>query len=298
MRWRGLITPDHTFAVFASRTQRAPIRDARFAALRVKDAICDALRAEDGRRPSVDVEAPDVRVQVRLAGDRATISLDAAGRSLHARGYRDTGGPAPLRETLAAGVLGLARWDGLSPVLDPCCGSGTLPIEAALAARRLAPGLMRDQMGFERWPGHRSKRWDTLRAAAQEAVLPGSEASLVVGRDRRGGALAAARRHAQAAGVGEQIQFVAGSVADAVPPDGAPGLIVANPPYGERLGEIADATALYQDLGEVMRRRFSGWTAAVLVAHEEHERALGLRADARPPLKNGKLDVRLIVARI
>ncbi|MCB9786569.1 MAG: RNA methyltransferase [Deltaproteobacteria bacterium] len=289
-RWRGLLTPAHTLAVYATATGSVH-RDARFVALKAKDAIVDVMREECGERPDVDVTSPDVRVHLRVRGDRVTVALDASGESLHLRGYRTEAGEAPLRETLAAGLLALAGWAGERPLCDPMAGSGTLCIEAALVAMGRAPGLARS-FGFERWPGHRPERWEALKQAARAAERPVEVA--IWGRDHDPAMVTVARANAERAGVGGAVRFEVGDLASAEAPRGPAGLLVTNPPWGERLGEIAALDGLYAELGRVLRERFPGWEAAVLMAHERHAVAVGQPWVDAAPIRNGPVDVRLI----
>jgi 23S rRNA G2445 N2-methylase RlmL len=290
-RWRGLLSPEHTLAVSATVTGELH-RDSRFVALKAKDAIVDAIRDECGERPSVDVHDPDVRVHLRVRGDRLTVALDASGESLHLRGYRTEAGEAPLRETLAAGVLALSGWTGDRPLCDPMAGSGTLCIEAALLALGRAPGLSRPRFGFERWPGHRPERWEAQKAEAR--TMEKAVQVPIWGRDIDPAMLALARANAERAGVADLVRFEVGGVSTASAGDAPPGLVVTNPPWGDRLGEIEALDPLYEDLGQALESRFAGWDASVLLAHERHALKVGHRWSAAIPIKNGPIDVRLV----
>ena len=288
-RWQGLVPATHTLAVDAS-VRDAVFLDGRFAALRVKDAIVDAVRDATGNRPSVDRESPDVGVHLRLTGKHATISLDAAGSSLHERGYRRAAGVAPLRETLAAGVILLSGWPGNVPLVDPMCGSGTLVIEAAMLAAGIAPGLDRS-FGFERWPGHRPQRLERIREEVRASVV--DVEIPIVGRDHDEKVVLAAQRNAERAGVVDLIRFERVPFDQGRAPCEQPGLVVANPPYGHRLGDVKRAEATHSRLGAALRAGFGGWRAVILTAHESHRQALGLEEARTWPLKNGALDVNL-----
>ncbi|MEC9072823.1 MAG: THUMP domain-containing protein, partial [Myxococcota bacterium] len=205
-RWERLCPPDRTIAVRAS-LRNSPFRDERIVALKVKDAIVDTVRDAVGSRPDVSGKDPDVGIHVRLSGTRATFSLDAAGQSLHIRGYRTQSGPAPLRETLAAGALLMSGWDGTSPLVDPMCGSGTLLVEGALIATGRAPGLDRE-FGFQRWPSYRPKAWEAIRQEAVDAIHPAAHP--VVGREVSARVLAYARDNGKRAGVGDAIRWEQG----------------------------------------------------------------------------------------
>ncbi len=242
--WEEHLGVDTTFAVSASTSAPPPLAHAPFLGQRVKDALVDRLRARLGARPDVSRDDPDVRVYVHLAEDgEASVGLDASGESLHLRGYRVAQTPAPLRETLAAAMILASEWRADVPLLDPMCGSGTIAIEAALWAGRVAPGLAR-RFGFERWPRFDRGAWQRLRAEARAAIRPPPVP--ILGRDRDPDAVAAARRNAAAAGVA-----VDWSVADAraTEPLDPPGVIVTNPPYGERL---AGSRVFWRSLGTML----------------------------------------------
>lgn len=290
-RWRGLLTPEHTLAVYATVTGDLH-RDSRFVALKAKDAIVDVLREECGTRPNVDANAPDVRVHLRVRGDRITVALDASGESLHLRGYRTESGDAPLRETLAAGMLGLSQWTGERALVDPMAGSGTLCIEAAMLAMGRAPGLARARMGFERWPGHRPERWESQKTEARASEKTVEVA--IIGSDIDPALVDVARANAERAGVSEFVRFERGELVRASAPEGPPGLVITNPPWGERMGEIEALDTLYEDLGHTLRAGFPGWRASVLLAHERHALKVGHRWSEAIPIRNGPADVRLI----
>jgi putative N6-adenine-specific DNA methylase len=234
--WSEWLTARTTLAVEATVRDSA-ITHSGFAALKLKDAVVDTLRDKLGARPDVDPKDPDVRIVLHLARDEAGISLDLAGAPLHRRGYRADMTPAPLKETLAAAVLTLGGADRERPFIDPMCGSGTIAIEHALAARGIAPGLSR-AFGFQRWPSYRGtlqSAWDRMKEEARRSALAGAPAPIVA-RDRFPAALEAARRNAVAAGVAQDIRFEKGDVRDLVPDaESAAGTICTNPPYGERL---------------------------------------------------------------
>lgn len=298
VHWEGLIPPDRTLAVDASARDNAALRDGRFVALKAKDAIVDTVRDARGTRPSVELEAPDVLVRVTVRGPRAIVALDGAGKAaLHARGYRLVAGRAPLRETLAAGVLMLAGWTGAEPLVDPLCGSGTLPIEGALLARGIAPGTLGRRFGFERWPGHRADRFAAAISELRRAARPRATVS-ITGSDRVSDATRDAQSNAMRAGVAGDVRFDVADARSWTPPAGPPGLIVANAPYGERLEDRAGAHELMEALGRRWREVARGWRAAVLVGHPDDARALALGRTEMFALKNGELDVTLVTGRI
>ncbi|MDX1503514.1 MAG: THUMP domain-containing protein [Thermoanaerobaculia bacterium] len=287
VRWEELVGTRHTFAVKASVSERG-FGDARFAALRVKDAIADRIRSRRGRRPDVDRRDPDVPVRVIVRRGEAHLFRDLAGGSLHRRGYRPIQVRSPLPEATAAGLLLLTGWDGASPLLDPMCGSGTFVLEAALLALERAPGLER---GFaaERFPDADPKLWGRLRQEArdrQRRRLPAP----IVGSDRHEGALGIARESARRAGLEGQVELRLADAATLVP-DPAPGVVVANPPWGERLGEGRELAESWRALGGLLRR-CPGARAYVLSGAPGLTRHLGLKASRRWPLRVGPQDVR------
>ena len=298
--WVRTIGPSRTFAVRATARGSDTLRNGRFVALKIKDAIVDTIRDAVGSRPSVDAEDPDVQVHVRVVGSDTVVSLDASGASLHARGYRTEQGEAPLRESLASGVLELARWRGRRPLLDPFCGSGTLLIEAALRATGATPGaLSGGRFGFERWPDFDPRLLDRLReAAAGRAQELGSP---VFGSDVNPRVLRTARANIERAGFRDRIRVARGDARTLAPPAhfaeaGAnqPGLIVGNPPYGSRLGDPNELVGLYREVGRNLKARFRGWEAYLLLAEDAHRQALGLHELKRWRLMNGPLEIQLV----
>jgi putative N6-adenine-specific DNA methylase len=232
---------------------------------------------------------------VRIHRDIVTISADSSGELLHRRGYRQAGGKAPLRETLAAAMLLGAGYDGSTPLVDPFSGSGTIPIEAALLARRIAPGLQR-AFAFEHWPSFDRSAWTTVRDEAVARIRAPAPAS-IQGSDRDAGAVMAARGNAERAGVAGDVTFRDAALSDLSPPDG-PGFLASNPPYGVRLGEGGDLRDLYARLGAIARARCRGWTLALLSADPAHERQLGIPLTARWRSNNGGIPVRLVTGTI
>src|SRR5262249_52535077 len=260
---------------------------------RVKDAVCDQFVEKVGRRPSVDVEEPMIGLNLHIAKDEAVLSLDSSGASLHKRGYRPIQTRAPLNEALAAGLVLLTGWKGDIPFVDPLCGSGTLPIEATWIATRRPPGLTRKRFGFQGWMDFDIRLWTDLRDEARRGVLKQLQAP-VLGSDTRRDAIAFAVGNARAAGVGHLIPFEVKDVRDFRPPDGPPGTLICNPPYGERIGEEKDLKPLYRTLGGVFRQRLPGWTAYVFTGNATLAQAIGLEPVEQVPLFNGKIPCRLL----
>ncbi len=292
--WSQHLDPGKTLAVdFVGRN--SVIRDGRFGAMKTKDAVVDRLRKDRGRRPSVDLRQPDLRINLHLRGDRASLSLDLSGDALHLRGGGRVAGEAPLRETLAATLLWLAGWPKtMGPLLDPMCGAGTLLVEAAGWACQRAPGLRRQRWGFNGWKGHQPAAWKGLLEQARQTERRPPAAPLIFGSDRDPGALAHARSNLGRAGLTGAVRLERAELADLrVPVDGV-GTLISNPPYGQRLGEEAELVDLYRTLGDVLRRRLLGWDCWVFTGAPALAKRIGLRPAARIPLRNGAIDCRLL----
>lgn len=300
--WNAHLAPGATLACDFSGRHPA-ITHTHFGALKLKDGIVDALRAATGVRPDIELERPGVRVHAHAHGSAITVAIDLSGESLHRRAYRGEAGEAPLKENVAAGVLVRAGWPELArqgaDFLDPLCGSGTLCIEAALIAADRAPGLGRDYFGFLGWRGHDAPLWQRLRAEAQaRAAAAASTPARVRGTDRDSGAIRSACDNASRAGVAALVRLETGPLSEAAPPGARdpdrPGLLCTNPPYGVRLTDRESARALHRELGEVLRQRFQGWNAAVLIGAPELGMELGLRAHRTHKVWNGPIECRLL----
>lgn len=286
--WSRYLSADHTLAVDCNVRDSA-LTHSQYAARRVKDAICDQFRERVGRRPSVDPDRPMVGLNLHIYRDRATLSLDSSWESLHKRGYRPVQTIAPLNEALAAGLLLHAGWTPQTPLVDPLCGSGTFCIEAAWMALARPPGLTRKWFGFMGWPDFDRSLWNALREEARGQVRR-RLAAPIAGSDGHAGAVALARLNVRAAGVGHLVRIDRCDLAQARPPaDTPPGLIVCNPPYGQRLGEERDWLPLYAQLGEVARRHWPGWRLAVFTPSERLARQVGLPVARCAPFYNGPL---------
>lgn len=293
--WTDFLGKGMTLAVDATSDGNPNLRHSGFAALKVKDAIVDVLRERTGRRPDVNPHHPDLPVVLHVRGHEARLFVDMAGEPLHRRGYRVAMVEAPLKETLAAAVLALGGVATDRPFVDPMVGSGTLAIEHALRARNMAPGLRRP-MSFERWATAEQRTiWTALRKQAQEAVLAQAPCPIVA-CDIDANAVAAARKNADAAGVGADIDLRVADVASLTPP--APtGTLCTNPPYGERLvppGEAGAIDQLYRGIARALDR-MSGWRAVCLSGNPALSKALHRRAIISHRLFNGALETRLLV---
>lgn len=292
--WEDHLSLRHTFAVNAT-VRSSELTHSHFVALRAKDAIVDRLRDRLGGRPSVDTFRPDVGIVVHLAKDRAEIALDMSGEPLHRRGWRMEAQEAPLRETLAAALLALGGYDPELPFLDPMCGSGTIAIEAALVARRIAPGRGR-HFGFMRWPAFGAEESASFRALQEEAravALPKAPAPILA-RDRFGDPLDVAVRNADRAGVLGSIEFEQRDARDLVPlPERCQ--VFMNPPYGERIGgKRLQLEGLYRTFGEAWAPFAPDHKLIVLSGSPLFERAFGHRVRWRHTLFNGPIEVQLL----
>jgi putative N6-adenine-specific DNA methylase len=284
--WSAYLTPNQTLAVDVTGNNRA-LNHTHFTALQVKNAIVDDQRQRFGCRSSVDVHRADLRVNVHIYRDRATLSLDSSGTSLHRRGYRPAMGKAPLKETLAAALIDLSGWTSAQPFLDPLCGSGTLPLEACFRALDLAPGWFRDRYGFETWLDFDANLWQQVRQEAKarqklELTAP------IVGSDRDGNVIQLAHSNARQCGLDRYLTLKQTDLKDIDAP-AASGVIICNPPYGERIGRSESLGDFYQLLGDVLKRRFKGWTAYVLSGNKELAQRIRLKSASRVPVYNGAI---------
>jgi putative N6-adenine-specific DNA methylase len=289
--WSRYLTPEHTLAVDCN-VRDSHITHSKYAALRVKDAICDQFVDCCGRRPSVDVEEPMIGLNLHVYRDQAVLSLESSGESLHKRGYRPILTRAPLNEALAAAIVLRTGWRGEVPFADPLCGSGTIPIEAVWLALRRPPGLTRRRFGFQGWMDFDVELWTALRDEARHGVGKALPAPILAA-DIRSDAVSFAINNARAAGVGHLLRVDKRDVADFQPPAG-PGVLVCNPPYGERIGEEKQLRGLYRLLGEVFTQRCAGWTAWVFTGNPRLAEAIGLMPAEQVPLYNGKIPCRLL----
>ncbi|MDN3554668.1 bifunctional 23S rRNA (guanine(2069)-N(7))-methyltransferase RlmK/23S rRNA (guanine(2445)-N(2))-methyltransferase RlmL [Halomonas maura] len=302
--WRAHLAPGATLAVdFHGRSEA--IRHTRFGAQTVKDGVVDRLHAEGRARPDVDTRQPDLRLYAHLHRGRLLLGVDLSGDSLHRRGYRRDVGHAPLKENLAAALLVRAGWPALAregaPLVDPLCGAGTLLIEAAMIAADMAPNLHRERFGFHGWAGHDAALWHELKREAEARASIGRKRCRcrLYGFDQSPPALSAAKANAMRAGIPALIELQGASLSDLARPatlgDQDRGLLITNPPYGERLGELPELVGLYAALGERARLAFPGWRLALFTANPDLGHRTGLRAYKHYSLKNGPLDARLLL---
>jgi 23S rRNA (guanine2445-N2)-methyltransferase / 23S rRNA (guanine2069-N7)-methyltransferase len=297
IRWSDHLTPDETIAVdFAS--SRSQITHTHFGSLKTKDAVCDQLRSVQGTRPNVDPINPDFRINVYVHEDQATVSIDLSGESLHKRGYREDAREAPMKENLAAAILAIGDWQKVAAAggafLDPMCGSGTLPIEAALIAANRAPGLKREKFGFQGWQGHVPMLWKrVLEEAKQKEVRDPRSLPKVVGYDTDFRAVRVALANVEKADLRGRVHVEKRELgaSESIAPQG---IVVLNPPYGERLGEVDELRELYRRIGDLFKQKFAGWKGFILTGSPELAKCVGLRAARRHVLFNGAIECRLL----
>jgi putative N6-adenine-specific DNA methylase len=287
--WSAFLGESSTFAVRANVSQSA-VAHSQYAALRLKDAVVDQFREKSGSRPSIDTIHPDLWLNLFIHRNRATVSVDTSGGSLHRRGYRHSSVEAPMQETVAAAVIRLSGWDGAAPLHDPMCGSGTLLAEALMHGGRIPAGYLRSAFGFQRLPDYDAGAWRRVReeGAGMMRALP---AGTIRGSDISAEAVAASRSNLSGLPGGRDVEIRAAPFAaiEAI----RDSVIVCNPPYGVRMGDRRAAAALVKEFGDFLKRRCTGSTAYVYFGERELIKSVGLRPAWKKPLRSGGLDGRL-----
>lgn len=297
--WDEHFSIDQSFAIDLNLSS-SNLTHSQFAALKAKDAIVDQFRAKSGERPSVNTEQPDIRINIYLYRNQATLYLDLSGGSLHRRGYRARAGAAPLKENLAAAILLRAEWPEIAQsggtLIDPMCGSGTLPIEAALMAGDIAPGLLQQHFGFLRWQHHNDRAWRIeLDEARQRAEEGRAQLPPIRGYDRDPASVRIAVNNVRIAGLQEKVIIEQRALRDCTPHDEHErGLLVVNPPYGERLGKDSELPGLYAQLGKILKSSFKDWRATVFTGNPQLLRHIGLRSTRQHTLYNGPIACKLV----
>jgi len=318
--WEIWFTTKQTFKIEIT-AQHSPLTSLNFAALKIKDAVADRFRAKRGERPDVNTQWPDVRIYAHLTTDHATLYIDTSGEPLFKRGWRADKGDAPLKETLAAAMIAASGWDGTTPLYDPCCGSGTIAIEAAQIACGIAPGSLR-RFGFEKLLPYQAHVWQGLLEQAQAAEH--APTAPIYGSDVAHRMVDFAERNAERAGVAGVIEFRGGDALQRMPPSNVPGLMLLNPPYGERIAAAGVAgrgrqgfepgalaaerhaadthreTAHTDDGGDFFiqlaahwKKNYSGWTAWMLTPDLKLPSRMRLKETRRVPMWNGPIECRL-----
>ncbi|MFS2213390.1 class I SAM-dependent RNA methyltransferase [Telluria sp. Tellsp104] len=295
--WEDWFSVDHTIRVDITAI-KSPLTSLEFTTLKIKDAVCDRFRDQFGRRPSVDTRTPDMRIMGFLDQRNFTIYLDTSGEALFKRGWREETGDAPLRENLAAGLLRVAGWKPGMTLFDPMCGSGTILIEAAQMVQGIPPGARR-RFAFEKFRNFNAKAWQEMKTAIKPNPLPAEPT--IFGSDISGDMVAMTRHNLRSAGILFDVPLKQIEAQQVQPPTSQPGLLVTNPPYGERIGVRGDSTipqdemavGFYQQLSATLKQRFAGWTVYLFTADLGLPKMLRLKESRKTPFFNGALECRL-----
>ena len=288
--WTEYMSVDDTLAVEAV-VSNSTLNHSLYVSLKTKDAIVDQFRDRFGKRPSVDTAHPKLRINVHISKDVASVSLDSSGASLHKRGYRSQTGEAPINETLAAGMVMLSGWDKKSPLIDFMCGSGTILIEAALMARNIAPGIFRNEFGFERWNDFDSELWEKIRDEAKSGETNKIDFP-IIGIEKSAITLKTAKENVNNARLADYIRLQSMSFEDYTP-DVSNGTIIINPPYGGRITDN-DLFNLYKTIGDQLKKKYKGFSAWLLTANKEAAKNIGLKPSSKIELYNGSLECRFL----
>ncbi len=287
--WEDLLTPDSSLSIDAVISYTV-FTNSQFVAQKSKDAIVDRFRSKFDKRPSVDLENPDMRINVHLFKNLCTVSLDSSGQSLHKRGYRRSTGPAPINEVLAAGLVQLSGWDYTTPMFDPMCGSGTLLIEAAMLAKSIPCGYFRKEFGFMRWKDFDRDLWLQVKAGADDRISP--LRLQLFGSDRAERAIVSAKENLAFTGLSDDVHLQTCSFEDSEPPV-ENGFILCNPPYDERI-RIDDTIAFNKLIGDTLKRKFKGYTAWFISSDLESIKFIGLKPSRKIVVFNGPLECRFV----
>lgn len=290
IHWADFFSVDYTFAVFASVSDSS-IKHSHYAALRVKDAVVDYFRSRFHERPNIDTITPDVWINLHIQNDKAVISLDTSGGSLHRRGYRRASVEAPMQETLAAAIIHLSEWDGTRPLVDPMCGSGTLLAEALLRYCRIPPGYLRKRFGFQSLPDFDPQIWHSVKSEAKANIRRLPE-GLIAGSDILSSAVAAARKNLLLLPYGDAVNLKTTDFKAIKSIENS--IIVCNPPYGIRIGRKGAMGAFMKSFGDFLKQRCNGSAAYIYFGDRALIESIGLKSSWKKPLKNADLDGRLV----
>ncbi|WP_371846847.1 THUMP domain-containing class I SAM-dependent RNA methyltransferase [Massilia niastensis] len=295
--WEDYFGPEHTIRVDVTAV-KSPLKSLEFTTLKIKDAVCDRFRDQFNRRPSVNTREPDMRIVGFLDQRNFIIYLDTSGEALFKRGWREETGDAPLRENLAAGMLRVAGWKPGVPLFDPMCGSGTILVEAAQMVQGIPPGARR-RFAFEKFRDFEREAWQEMKAAIKANPLPAEPT--IFGSDISGDMVAMTRHNLKIAGILFEVPLKQIEAQHVSPPTAQPGILLTNPPYGERIGVRGDSTvpqdemavSFYSALGTTLKQRFAGWTAFLFTADLGLPKLLRLKESRKTPFFNGALECRL-----
>ena len=292
IEWGKYLDIEQTFAIDAVIT-KSQFTNSLYVAQKTKDAIVDQFRDKAGRRPSVELNNPDIRINIYIYQNECRLAIDSSGEPLFKRGYRRKTGKAPLNEVLAAGIVMQSEWDKKSSFVDAMCGSGTIVIEAALLARKIAPGLTRTQFGFMNWKDYDKELFGSVCSKAREAIIPKLNFEILAA-DLREAAVYDSKDNAKEAGVVEDIRFKHSAIKDLIPPE-SPGVLIVNPPYGERISvNENEIEELYHAIGDAFKRNFAGYDAFVFTGNLAAAKNIGLRTSRRIQMYNGSIECRLL----
>ena len=289
LNWPNWFDVKHDFMVKVTGV-KCPLKSLEFATLRIKDAVCDKFRQVVDSRPYIDTKTPAVRIHAYLTADAYVYYVDTSGDALYQRGNRKASIEAPLRENLAAGILQLSGWQAGQPLLDPMCGSGTFLLEACMISLNIAPGLKRD-FGFEKLKNFESDTWKKIKNTALKNVKP-MTFQKIYGSDSDLRAVRIAKKNLEEAGLIDAVQLSQVNITEVIPPSDS-GVLVANPPYGVRIGEDEELALLYPKMGEALKRKFAGWNTYFLTNDLRLPKLMRLTPSKRTPLFNGPLECRL-----
>ncbi len=292
IKWEEFLNLHHTFlikpVVFSPH-----FRHSKFAAQKTKDAIVDRFREHFNKRPSVALENPDIPINLHIAGDNVTVSLDSSGAPLNQRGYRKSGGDAPLNEVLAAGMIKLSNWDAKSTFIDPMCGSGTLLIEAGMMALNIPPNINRNEFPFMNWQNFDRKLWKELTADVKSNILSAEQVSVkIIGSDINLQQLETTQKNVHKAGLNKLIKLRNKSFSEFVVP-ASKGKLLFNPPYGQRL-RLKQIEAFYAEIGNILKNKWAGFDAWILSCNDFANKSFGLKPAKKIKLLNGQLDCRFL----
>jgi putative N6-adenine-specific DNA methylase len=287
--WSVWLKPEDTLAVDCTLNTEI-FNHSYYIAQKTKDAIVDQFREKFNKRPSVDTEFPTLRINIHVTRQEVTVSLDSSGYSLHKRGYRDDTGKAPMNEVLAAGIILLSEWHPSQRLIDPMTGSGTLAIEAAMIGSKIPPGVFREKFGFENWNDFDAETWTKITESAIDKIS--NESLDITGLELVPAVIAKARENIEHAKVDDLIKTECADFFEWTPPEGK-GMIIMNPPYGERLDE-GDSLAFYKKIGETFKKKYAGYEAWLISSNQEAIREIGLRPSRKITLFNGPLECRLL----
>jgi 23S rRNA (guanine2445-N2)-methyltransferase len=289
INWDEILSVKKTFAIDGV-VSNSNLTHSYYVALKTKDAIADYFQEKYGRRPSVDVKDPDVQLNVHIYDNNCSVSLDSSGESLHKRGYRQSGGIAPINEVLAAGLIKMTKWDAKTNFLDPFCGSGTLLIEAAMIAMNIPAGYYRDFFSLERWPDFDDQLWEKVKTEANERITE-TDVS-IMGSDISDKALMSCRQNLRYAKLHKDVVVIQ-SAFDKLKPPFSNAMLITNPPYGERI-QKTDLIAFYKMIGDTFKHNYAGYQAWLIASNFESLKFLGLRSSVRIDVFNGKIPCKFL----